>query len=151
MADDRPVLSDDDARLSEARGAVDAFVAELQAGVDTRDADVFNGHFAADVLWGTPFGDTVLGYDTLHDVHRRMLPQRVGGASSRYETVRVSAPAPDVAVAQVRRVAMAEDGTPVQDTDPTTFSEMTTFVLVRRNGQWWLSAGQHTPVRPKPA
>ena len=145
MADDRPVLSDDDARLSEARGAVDAFVAELQAGVDTRDADVFNGHFAADVLWGTPFGDTVLGYDTLHDVHRRMLPQRVGGASSRYETVRVSAPAPDVAVAQVRRVALAEDGTRVPNTDPTTFSEMTTFVLVRRNGQWWLAAGQHTP------
>ena len=68
------MLSDDDARLSEARAAVDAFVAELQAGVDTRDADVFNGHFAADVLWGTPFGDTVFGYDTLHEVHRKMLP-----------------------------------------------------------------------------
>ena len=37
------------------------------------------------------------------------------------------------------------------DTDPKTFSEMTTFVLVRRNGEWWLAAGQHTPVRPKPS
>src|SRR4051795_11919247 len=109
MSDERPVLSDDDARSSEARGAVDAFVAELQAGVDARDADVFNAHFAADVLWGTPFGDSVLGYDTLHEVHRRMLPQRVGGAASRYETVRVSAPAPDVALAQVRRVALTEN------------------------------------------
>jgi uncharacterized protein (TIGR02246 family) len=149
MSEDRPALSDDQDRLAEARLAVDAFVAELQAGVDGRDADVFNAHFADDVLWGTPFGDTVLGYDTLHDVHRRMLPRRVGGASSRYETVRVSAPAPDVAVAQVRRVAMGEDGTPVADTDPGTFSEMTTFVLVRRSGQWWLAAGQHTPIRPK--
>jgi uncharacterized protein (TIGR02246 family) len=149
MSEDRPALSDDQDRLAEARLAVDAFVAELQAGVDGRDADVFNAHFADDVLWGTPFGDTVLGYDTLHDVHRRMLPRHVGGASSRYETVRVSAPAPDVAVAQVRRVAMGEDGTPVADTDPGTFSEMTTFVLVRRSGQWWLAAGQHTPIRPK--
>lgn len=149
MSDDRPTLSDDEDRLAEARLAVDAFVAELQAGVDGRDADVFNAHFADDVLWGTPFGDTVLGYDTLHDVHRRMLPRSVGGASSRYDTVRVSAPAPDVAVAQVRRVAMGEDGTPVADTDPRTFSEMTTFVLVRRAGQWWLAAGQHTPIRPK--
>jgi uncharacterized protein (TIGR02246 family) len=150
MPDDRPTLSDDDARLDEARRAVDAFVAELQAGVDARDAEVFNAHFADDVLWGTPFGDTVLGYDTLHDVHRRMLPRRVGGASSRYDTVRVSAPAPDVAVAQVRRVAMDDDGTPVPDTDPATFSEMTTFVLVRRDGEWWLASGQHTPIRPKP-
>ncbi|MGH3644222.1 MAG: SgcJ/EcaC family oxidoreductase [Mycobacterium sp.] len=149
MPEDRPTLSDDEDRIEEARLAVDAFVAELQAGVDGRDADVFNAHFADDVLWGTPFGDTVLGYDTLHDVHRRMLPRSVGGASSRYETVRVSAPAPDVAVAQVRRIAMGEDGTPIADTDPGTFSEMTTFVLVRRARQWWLAAGQHTPIRPK--
>jgi hypothetical protein len=80
-----------------------------------------------------------------------MLPARTGGASSRYETVRVSAPAPDVAVAQVRRTARNDDGTPVAGTDPKTFSEMTTFVLVRRNGEWWLAAGQHTPVRPKPS
>jgi uncharacterized protein (TIGR02246 family) len=151
MTDQRPVLSDDDDRLRDAHAAVAAFVAELQAGVDDRDADVFNAHFANDVSWGTPFGDTVSGYDTLHAVHQRMLPQRVGGASSRYETVRVTAPAPDVAVAQVRRIALGENGTPIADTDPTTFSEMTTFVLVRRNGEWWLAAGQHTPVRPKPA
>ncbi|MDT5148877.1 MAG: hypothetical protein QOI01_610 [Mycobacterium sp.] len=151
MSDDRPALSDDEDRLEEARLAVDAFVAELQAGADGRDADAFNAHFADDVLWGTPYGDTVLGYDTLHDVHRRMLPRRVGGASSRYETVRVGAPAPEVAVAQVRRVAMGEDGTPVADTDPRRFSEMATFVLVRRDGQWWLAAGHHTPIRPKPS
>jgi hypothetical protein len=24
------------------------------------------------------------------------------------------------------------------------------YVLVRRSGQWWLTAGQNTPFRPKP-
>jgi uncharacterized protein (TIGR02246 family) len=148
---DRPTLSDDAARLSEARRAVDAFVAELQEGVDARDADVFNKHFADDVSWGTPHGETVSGYEPLHAVHRRMLPQRVGGASSHYETVRVTAPAADVAIAQVRRTALTDDGTRVADDDPSTFSEMATFVLVRRDGEWWLAAGQHTPIRPKPA
>lgn len=151
MTDDRPTLSDDTTRLSEARRAVDAFVSELQEGVDARDADVFNAHFADDVSWGTPYGATVFGYAPLHDVHRRMLPQRVGGASSRYESVHVTAPAADIAIAQVRRTALTENGTPVAADDPTTFSEMTTFVLVRRNGEWWLAAGQHTPIRPKPA
>jgi uncharacterized protein (TIGR02246 family) len=151
MSDERPELSDDDGLLSEARRAVASFVAGLQAGADARDADVFNADFAADVLWGTPYGDTVVGYDTLHAVHQRMLPAAKGGAASRYETVRVSAPTPDVAIAQVRRIAFDAAGTTVADTDPRTFSEMTTFVLVRRGGQWWLAAGQHTPIRPKPA
>lgn len=151
MTDERPELSNNADLLSEAQRAVEAFVAGLQAGADARDADVFNADFASDVLWGTPYGDTVVGYDTLHAVHQRMLPAAKGGAASRYETVRVSAPAPDVAIAQVRRLALDEAGTPVADTDPRTFSEMTTFVLVRRGGQWWLAAGQHTPIRPKPA
>jgi len=28
------------------------------------------------------------------------------------------------------------------------FSEMAMYVLVRREGQWWLAAGQNTPMRP---
>lgn len=145
----RPDLSSDE-WLSEARRAVDEFVAGLQAGVDGRDADVFNAQFAQDVSWGTPFGATVVGYDELHAVHARMLPARTGGWASRYETVHVGAPAPGVAVALVRRLALDEQGVPVADDDPTTFSEMATFVLVQRDGRWWLAAGQHTPIRPKP-
>jgi hypothetical protein len=30
------------------------------------------------------------------------------------------------------------------------FSEMAMYVLVRRDGKWWLAAGQNTPIRPKP-
>jgi uncharacterized protein (TIGR02246 family) len=149
MADHGPALSDDAARLIEARRAVDAFIAGLQAGVDAGDADRFNADFADDVMWGTPFGMTVVDYDSLHPVHQRMLPARVGGAASRYETVHVSAPANDVAVAHVRRLALDDHGAVVPDTDPATFSEMATFVLVRRDERWWLAAGQHTPIRPK--
>ena len=151
MSEARPTVSDDDTRLAEAHRAIDAFVAELQAGVDDRDADVYNASFAADVLWGTPYGDTVSGCDTLHAVHQRLLPAGTGGASSRYATVRVTAPAPDVAVAQVQRVAFGPDDNPIDPSDPTTFSEIVTYVLVRRDGTWGLAAGQNTPVREKPS
>ena len=30
------------------------------------------------------------------------------------------------------------------------FSEMALYVLVRRDGTWWLAAGQNTPVQPVP-
>jgi uncharacterized protein (TIGR02246 family) len=146
----RPALSTDPEWLRAARDAVDDFVAELQAGIDTGDAETYNAHFSDDVAWGSPYGATVVGYDTLHSIHRRLFDRAVAGPSSRYQTVHVMAPAPDVAVAQVRRVAFDADGHPIPADDAALFSEMAMYVLVRRDGQWWLAAGQNTPIRPKP-
>ena len=75
-----------------------------------------------------------------------------GGASSRYEIVQVLAPAADVAIAHVRRVALDDDGRPVEPSSDVTdaFSEMALYVLIRRNRMWWLAAGQNTIVRPPP-
>jgi PPOX class F420-dependent enzyme/OxyR family protein/uncharacterized protein (TIGR02246 family) len=147
----RPTLGSDDA-APEAIEAVTHLVEELQAGWDEHDADVSNRHFARDLMWGSPFGATVDDYDQLHAIHVRLKQQRRGGASSRYEIVRILAPTPDVAVAHVRRVALDLDGRPLElITDATgSFSEMALYVLVRRGQTWWLAAGQNTPVRPAP-
>jgi hypothetical protein len=53
---------------------------------------------------------------------------------------------------RVRRTALDTKGTPIESSDQTTsaFSEMAMYVLVRRNGTWWLAAGQNTPLRPSP-
>jgi uncharacterized protein (TIGR02246 family) len=135
--------------------AAAALAAELQQGLDDRDADVYNRHFAADVLWGSPFGLTVAGYDRLHAIHARINAEQRGGPASRYEVAAIVSPAPDVMVAQVRRVALGPDGEPVPPrapgTDPASaFSEMAMYVLVRRDGQWWLAAGQNTVIQPVP-
>jgi uncharacterized protein (TIGR02246 family) len=152
MAIQRPTLTADPTWLREARAAVDRFVAGLQAGIDAADAQTYNADFGADVMWGSPFGATVIGYDALHSIHRGMFGAgvSVAGASSRYQTVHVMAPAPDVAVAQVRRVALDADGEQIPINDDSAFSEMAMYVLVRRDGTWWLAAGQNTPIRPKP-
>jgi uncharacterized protein (TIGR02246 family) len=147
----RPTLSDPRS-LPTARAAVDEFVAGLQAGIDTADAETYNADFGDDVAWGSPYGQTLVGYDTLHSIHRRMFggAAPATGASSRYETVHVTAPTPDVAIAQVRRVALDADGEQIPVDDPSAFSEMALYVLVRRDGKWWLAAGQNTLMRPKP-
>lgn len=148
----RPALSGNPEWVRAARDAVDDFVAELQAGIDSGDAALYNAHFSDDVMWGSPYGATVNGYDTLHAIHREMFDKGVAvtGPSSRYETVHVAAPAPDVAIAHVRRVAVGDDGEPIPIDDMTASSEMAMYVLVRREGQWWLAGGQNTFIRPKP-
>jgi uncharacterized protein (TIGR02246 family) len=145
----RPTLGAEGAEAQEAIDAVARLVEQLQAGWDQHDADLSNRHFAADVMWGSPFGATVNGYEELHAIHVRLKQQGRGGLSSRFEIVRVIAPAPGVAVAQVRRVALGPNGQPIEPSDDVTgsFSEMALYVLVRRAGVWWLTAGQNTPIR----
>ena len=148
----RPSL-DTESAAPRANDAVVGLVAELQAGWDQHDADVTDRRLADDVLWGSPFGATAQGYEPLHAIHVRLKQHAAGGTSSRFEIVNVIAPAPNLAVAQVRRVALDRDGEPVEPTSDLTgpFSEMTLYVLVRRDRTWWLAAGQNTPVRPAPS
>jgi uncharacterized protein (TIGR02246 family) len=143
---DRPILG---RHVDDAAAAVDAFAAGLQAGHDQRDADVLNRQFAADVAWGSPFGALVTGYDQLHPIHVRF-QQRPSSTSFRYEVRHVAAITDDVVVAHIARLALDANGEPSPPTDDrdAPFSELAMFVLVRRDGEWWLAAGQNTPMRP---
>jgi PPOX class F420-dependent enzyme/OxyR family protein/uncharacterized protein (TIGR02246 family) len=128
------------------RRAVERQVEELQAGLGDGDAETYNRHFAADVMWGSPYGATVEGYDSLHAIHARMHASGDHGRS-RYQIVRVLTPAPNVALAQVRRDALDEQGDTIPShQDEPRFSEMALYVLVRRDGGWWLAAGHNTVI-----
>src|SRR5918998_1267776 len=86
---------------------VEDFVAGLQAAVDAWDADGFNQAFADDVLWGSPFGLVVAGYDEIHSIHTKMFAaagqrQAEGrGGGSRYEIEHARRITDDVAIAYV--------------------------------------------------
>jgi PPOX class F420-dependent enzyme/OxyR family protein/uncharacterized protein (TIGR02246 family) len=149
----RPALARGARATREAADAAARLVEELRAGWDARDAGITNRHFATDILWGSPFGATVHGYEPLHAIHLRLKQQGRGGPASRFELVKVTAPAPGVALAQVRRAALGPDGQPVEPSKDLTgsFSELVLYVLVRRGGTWWVAAGQNTPIQPPPA
>lgn len=148
-----PALDLGDGATFEAKQAAQALAAALQAGFETKDADVSNRHFAGDIMWGSPFGATVHGYEDLHAIHVYLKKIDRGGHASRFEVVSVLAPAPGVAVAQIRRTALDDQGEAVEPSSDLTraFSEMAMYVLVRRGDTWWLAAGQNTPVLPPPS
>ena len=82
----------------------------FETGWDERDADISDRHFAADVLWDSPFGATMSGYDDLHAIHVRLKKEGRGGPSSHYEVVQVLAPTPGVAIARSAALALDADG-----------------------------------------
>jgi uncharacterized protein (TIGR02246 family) len=145
----RPVIAET-AHDEEAHRAVHALVAELQAGWDCHDAEIADRCMSADIAWGSPYGATVHDFDTLYDIHQRLKRENTGGAQSRYEIDRVLPITADVVVAHVARRALNAQGEPILpgDDSESGFSEMALYVLVRRDGIWWLAAGQNTPIRP---
>ena len=144
-----PALDRDEEVTRAAREAIVRLVAELQQGMDEHDAEISDRSLAGDVLWGSPFGRTLGGYEPLHDIHARM-KARASNTSSRFELEQMLVPAPDVAIAHVRRTSLDAAGEPVPVSDDSSgpFSEMAMYVLVRRDGHWWLAAGHNTPIRP---
>jgi uncharacterized protein (TIGR02246 family) len=118
-----------------AADAVQQLIDALQRGFDIGDADIYDGMFASDVLWGTPKGLVLAGYDVLNAIHRRMMGGNPVEPRSRFEVAQLIQLADGVVVAQIRRSALNGG-----------FSEMATYVLVHDNGRWWLAAGQNTPV-----
>jgi uncharacterized protein (TIGR02246 family) len=138
----RPALDDPSARAA-ATSAVEQLVAGLQDGLDRADADAYDQQFAADVVWGSPYGATVSGYKALNDVHRSLMAAGVA-PPSRYQIVQLVSPLAGVAIAHVRRNDLT-------DGKGKRFSEMAMYVLVERGGQWWLAAGQNTPIAERPA
>ena len=128
---DRPTLDRGDHR-----DAVAHLADHLQRGLDTADADTYDLTFSDDILWGSPKGQVLRGFGRLNAIHHA---QQGGSApaapASVFEVAQVSSPTADVVVAQIRRRAL--DGG---------FSEMAMYVLVRRDGCWWVAAGQNTPI-----
>lgn len=144
---DRPAVGDSDA---EAEAVAQALVTELQEGWDAHDASFADRHLAADVAWGSPFGAVLHDLGTLHPIHDAQHVNRPASARSRFDLQRVMRLGPDAVAAHVLRHQLDEHGAVVRPSnDPREpFSEMTLYVLVRREGEWWVAAAQTTPVRP---
>jgi hypothetical protein len=195
-----------------AAAAVASLIASLQAGWNSASADVFDSRFAADIIWGSPYGQAIAGFQQLNDIHRSIMATGKLPAS-RYEVVKVLAPAVGVVITHVSRRTFAKeqgeveakakakeqeevegkeqeevDGKEQEEVEGKEqeevekeqdgiegkerevvegkeqreverngsvhseggFSEMAMYVLVEREGKWWVAGGQNTVVGKQP-
>ncbi|WP_046472328.1 SgcJ/EcaC family oxidoreductase [Allosalinactinospora lopnorensis] len=133
---DRPStqdIPDDDADV---RRIKEVF-AELEAAFAEQGAAGFDGRFTADIVFTAVNGRRFHGWEESHAYHKERLENHADGIRTWYEIDRITFPAPDVAVAFVRQPV----ATPVDER-----TNVGTWVLVKKNGQWWVSAIQNTGV-----
>ena len=123
---------------------IGSFLEIWRSAIAQGSAADFNRQFASDVLWGSPFGAVVEGYDAIHGIHRQMFAHAgPSGSPADYRVENSRMLGDDVAVAYVRRVAERDD----ESKSVVGFDELALLVLVKREGAWWLAAAQHVPDR----
>ncbi|MFH8976904.1 SgcJ/EcaC family oxidoreductase [Streptomyces sp. NPDC017890] len=119
--------------------AVEQVVATVERTQRARDAEGFLALFHPDALWTTGHGRVLLGFDTIAEFTRAVLPGAVWDGDVTYEAVHIQFLRPDVAAVKVRQVYHSAQG----DTEGTPL-----YVMTRQDdGRWLLHACQNTEVR----
>lgn len=89
------------------------------------------------MIWGSPYGALVKGYNELHPIHVRFQQRPTTSPAFRYAVQHVLAVSEDVVIAHIARLALTPNGEPLPpSSDPhQPFSEMAMYVLVRCQGE----------------
>ncbi|MEU6111541.1 SgcJ/EcaC family oxidoreductase [Streptomyces albidoflavus] len=123
--------NEDDVRL------IEEIFAGLESAFAEHDAAKFDERFTEDVVFTAVNGARFFGWEKIHAYHSERLTGHAGGINTWYEIERITFPAPDVAVVFFRQPIVVSEHKR---------ANAGTWVLVKRDGQWWISAGQNTGV-----
>jgi uncharacterized protein (TIGR02246 family) len=117
--------------------SITAIFAELTAAFAEHDAVKFDARFAADIVFTAVNGVRFTCWEDIHAYHKERLDHHAEGIRTWYEIDRITFPAPGVAIAFVRQPVTTEHGTR---------TNVGTWVLSQKDGQWWVCAIQNTAV-----
>jgi uncharacterized protein (TIGR02246 family) len=122
--------------------AIAGVIADIEAGFNTKDAELSVAHFAPDATAVSVTGTLVTGRDELLEAHRAGYAGPLRDQYARYELGDVRFLRPDVAVAYKRATATTREGEPLD----VGHAMIALYVLVREDGRWLVAARQNTLV-----
>lgn len=117
-------------------------VADIERGFNDNAPELLSRHIDDDAVIVSPAGKVLRGPAAVEESARELL---IGGplvgVTADYRLVEISLLAPDVAVAHQcawNTPTQADDGAPPQ--------MIALYVFIHRDGRWWISRRQNTPV-----
>lgn len=122
--------------------AIEAIVADVEAGFNGNDAELMNRHVAADATIVNAVGQQLDGREAIMAASIAGLAGSLVDERARYRVTDVTFVRPDVAVAHKRAWAIDGDG---NDLD-VGHAMNALYVLTKDEGRWWIRARQNTLV-----
>lgn len=121
---------------------IEQFISSLESALNAHDAAAYNRYFTEDISWGNPNGGLIRGLKALHAIHKSFLEGPLRNSRFKYTLERAELLGADTAYAHVRLTRTTSDGSVVES------DERCLYVFVRKQEDWWLSAGHNTRVQP---
>ncbi|WP_051782186.1 MULTISPECIES: SgcJ/EcaC family oxidoreductase [unclassified Streptomyces] len=118
--------------------AIEQVVATVERTQRAKDAEGFLALFHPEALWTTAHGKVLIGFETIAEFTRAVLPTATWDGEVTYEVVHTQFLRPDVAAVKVRQLYRSSAG----DTEGAPL-----YVMTREpDGRWLLTACQNTQV-----
>ena len=140
--DTAPTIEDTTADHAADRAAIEAIIADVETGFNTKDPELSVAHFARNATAVTVGGARSSGLDALLEAHRAAFAGPLRDQFARYDVLDVVFLRPDVALAHKAARAVQADGTPID----VGHAMVALYVLVKEHGRWWIVARQNTLV-----
>ena len=137
-----PIIEDSATEHAADRAAIEAIVADVETGVNTKDPELSVAHFARNGTAVSVGGVRSSGLDALLEAHRAAFAGPLRDQFARYDVIDVVFLRPDVALAHKAARAVQADGTPID----VGHAMVALYVLVKERGRWWIVARQNTLV-----
>ena len=115
---------------------IPALFRRLEAALVAKDAAAFDDVFTEDIVFINPAGRIFRGWNELHTYHRVMLGKSPD-AQAHYDILAVRFLTTDHAIVNLEQTLNTPD---------LAITNRGTWVLIRRDGAWWVCSAQNTNV-----
>ncbi|WP_327151789.1 YybH family protein [Nocardia sp. NBC_01329] len=115
---------------------IQALFRTLESALEAKDAAAFDQPFTEDVVFITPAGAIFRGWDEMHSYHRKVLGDSPD-ARAHFELLALRLLTPEHAVVNVEQTL---------HTAEFSIANRGTWVLLERNGSWWVCSVHNTNV-----
>lgn len=122
--------------------AIEAIVANVEAGFNAKDAELMNRHVADDATIVSAMGQQLHGREAVMAASVSGLAGALADERARYAVTDVAFVRPDVALAHKRAWAVDADGNDID----VGHAMVALYVLAKEDGRWWIRARQNTLV-----